>query len=276
MAAASVIVRARDSEGTIERALRALRAQTVPVEIIVVDSGSTDATLEIARRYSDCVIEIAPEQFTFGRALNVGARAASEPINFALSAHCAPGRTDWVERSLAHYEHREVAGTAGYRAPGPAGQHGLVLQDLSVLRADPFWGYSNTAGSWRAEVWERFPFHEQLPTAEDREWSWRVLEAGWSIAMDPQLEVLSEHRTRLGPLHLYRRQRNESRVIATIADRHPYTVRRALRDWWRPAPIAGRSPTRIRSSPWHIASIAGRYSGVRQARSGRHSTISSL
>lgn len=276
VAAASVIVRARDAEATIERALRALRDQTVPVEIVVVDSGSTDATLEIARRYGDSLIEIAPEQFTYGRALNVGARAAGEPINFALSAHCAPQRVDWIERSLAHYERPEVAGTTGYRPPGPRGQSGVVLQDLAALRYDPFWGYSNTAGSWRAEVWERFPFAEGLPAAEDREWSWRVLEAGWAIAMDPALEVPSEHRTRPGPLHVYGRERKESQVIASMAGPSAYPAGRALRDWWRPAPSPGRSPARIRISPWHIASIAGRYTGVRQARNRRHCAISSL
>lgn len=269
MIAASVIVRAKNAEHTIERALAVLRRQTVPVEIVVVDSGSTDATIEIAGRYCDRLLEIRPEEFTFGHALNTGARAAGAPIHFALSAHCAPERLDWIERSLDHYQRPRVAGTGGYRPPGPRGQTGVVLQDMAQLRADPYWGYSNTAGSWRADVWERFPFNETMETAEDREWSWRVLAAGWSIAMDPALEVPSGHRMSLGLRYFYRRQRNESRVIAGFTAAEPYPVRQVVSDWWNVPRRDGRSRLRIRSSPWHAASVLGTYAGVRSARRGR-------
>ena len=69
---ASVIVRCRDEVRTLERTLESLRRQTVDPEIVVVDSGSSDGSLEVARRYADQLIEIPPETFTFGHALNVG------------------------------------------------------------------------------------------------------------------------------------------------------------------------------------------------------------
>src|SRR5687767_8746951 len=121
MAVASVIVRAKDEAAAIERTLSALRTQSVEVEIIVVDSGSTDGTVEIARRWCDRLIEITPEQFTFGRALNIGAEAAAAPVHFALSAHCVPPRADWVERSCSYYSDAAVAATHGDRV-GPDGK----------------------------------------------------------------------------------------------------------------------------------------------------------
>ena len=51
----------------------------------------------------------------------------------------------------------------------------------------PFQGLSSHAGSWRASLWERFPYNESMESAEDREWSWRVLKEGWVIALDPEL-----------------------------------------------------------------------------------------
>ncbi len=72
----SVVVRAKNKEQTIERALRGLRDQTVETEVILVDSGSTDRTVEIARPYCDQVISIPAEAFTYGRALNLGAEHA--------------------------------------------------------------------------------------------------------------------------------------------------------------------------------------------------------
>ncbi len=77
-------MRAKDKEQTIERALRGLRAQTVEMEIILVDSGSTDRTVELARPYCDQVITIPAEAFTYGRALNLGAEHASGEVVFAL------------------------------------------------------------------------------------------------------------------------------------------------------------------------------------------------
>lgn len=267
---ATVIVRARDAAGTIERTLAGLRAQTVPVEIVVVDSGSSDATIEIARRYCDRLIEIAAAEFSFGRALNIGARAAGAPVHMALSAHCAPSDAAWVERSLAHYRRPEVAATSGYRPPGPTGQAGVVLQDFAALRAQPYWGFSNTAGSWRAEVWERFHFDERLKAAEDREWSWRVLASGLVIAMDPALEVPSDHRRSAGLRQLYVRYRKEAEAIAGFAANRPYPISAAIREWWKAGRTDGgsadaRSAMRIRSSPWHIAATLGRYTGERAA-----------
>ena len=88
MTDASAIVRVKDEAGPIRHALDSLRRQTVPVEIVVVDSGSTDGTLEVARAVADRLVEISPERFTYGHALNVGAAAASGRVHIALSAHC--------------------------------------------------------------------------------------------------------------------------------------------------------------------------------------------
>ena len=157
---ASVIVRARDEAAGIERALTSLRNQTVPVEILVVDSGSTDGTLEIARRMADRVIEIAPEDFTYGGALNIGAEAAAAPVHFALSAHCSADRADWVERSLAHYEQADVAATCGIAYAGRKRLAGPLLLRGVEPGGESAWGFSNHACSWRADVWREHRFDD--------------------------------------------------------------------------------------------------------------------
>src|SRR4051794_11016209 len=118
---ASVIVRAKNEEHGIRRCLELIRAQTEPVELILVDSGSTDATLQIATPYVDRVLHIAPEDFTFGGSLSTGAAAASAAIHVAVSAHCFLERRDWIERAVAHFEDPGVAGTWGARTD----MHGL-------------------------------------------------------------------------------------------------------------------------------------------------------
>jgi len=262
MATVSVIVRCRDKQDSIEATFASLRRQTVPVEIVVVDSGSVDGTLDIARRWCDELLQMPLDRFSYGRALNLGARGAAGSILFALSAHCAPAREDWVERSLEHYANAKVAATSGYPSRGTAE---LVLQDHALLRADPFFGMSNHASSWRRDVWERFHFDELLEASEDREWSWRVTAAGYVIAMDPALEVTSPHRAAAGPRAYFERNALEVRSIAAFAPVQ-YRMRDALGEWWQTPPPAGRSRARMRLSPWHVIALAGRWWGTRRGR----------
>src|SRR4051794_37307753 len=173
MEPASVIVRAKDKAATIERTLRALRAQTVPAEIGVVDSGSTDGTLEIARRWADVVVEIDPGDFSYGGALNLGARRASGTVHFALSAHSVPERDDWIEQSLRLYADDGQVGATNTAMLTPDGTpiEGWYFQTLEDVDRCPVWGFSNHASSWRAEIWRELPFREDLLACEDKEWS---------------------------------------------------------------------------------------------------------
>lgn len=270
MAGASVIVRAKDEIAGIERCLRLVREQTLDVELIVVDSGSTDGTLEVARAWADRVIEIPPQRFSFGGALNVGAAAASAPVHVALSAHCFPERRDWIERAVAHYADDDVAGAFGVRtAPdGTPLEAPLRCRAPAALR-DPTWGFTNHASSWRASVWERFPFDEQIEACEDREWSWRVLRAGLTIVADPALWVSAAHRRSAGLPALFRRTRREARAMARISQQPPYRLADALRDWWSQMPPLSSRPAPVqRLNPFRATEIAARVVGERDVRRG--------
>ena len=77
----SLIVRCFNEEAHVGRLLTgALRQTRAPDEIVVVDSGSTDATLAIASKFDVRVVSIAPERFSFGHALNAGMEAASAEV----------------------------------------------------------------------------------------------------------------------------------------------------------------------------------------------------
>ena len=265
--AASVIVRARDKADTIERTLRALRGQTVDPEIVVVDSGSRDATIRIAQRYCDVLVEMPGEEFSYGAALNLGAGRASAPIHFALSAHCVPADPRWIERSLAHYGDPRVAATVGgLYLPDGSELREPFLQDAAHARRNPYWGYSNHAGSWRAEVWRRFGFDEALPAAEDREWSWRVLDAGWRIVVDPALHVEAPQRSTEPWIAWFGRRRREMRAHMLFDDDASYGIGELAREWWMGDPMDRRGPLRSRVSPRRAVGLAGKYAGARKQR----------
>lgn len=263
---ASVVVRAKNEARAIERTFRALRRQTVPVEIVVVDSGSKDGTLEIARRWSDRLIEIPASSFTYGFSANVGAAAATAPFHFCLSAHCFPGRDDWVERSLRHYERADVAATNGIQSfPDGSAVEEVFYQDAAHARGNLLWGFSNHASSWRAEVWREHPFDARLSSSEDREWAQRVTEAGWVIAYDPELWVDLSHQWNGGALFQYRRKRMETRGLAEFAPLPPYRARDALREWRAP-PDDRHSALFHRLNYRRMAGILGKYRGLAPTR----------
>jgi rhamnosyltransferase len=272
--AASVIVRTRNSAQTLPACLTSLKRQSVRPEIIVVDSGSTDRTLEIVRDTADVVIEIPANEFTYGRALNRGAEAARAPVMFALSSHCSVPQSDWIERSIRYYSRADVAGTNGQTSR----PDGSPLQDVLFLTAEtpvvnPMWGFSNHASSWRADVWREERFDEGLVASEDFEWSDRVMARGFTIVFDPALVVPALHLKQQGVRALYRRSRRE--LLGTAAFRHidPPTLRESLASWWdspgtnryrRWLSPSGTNRYRQWLSPYRLAVIAGRYTAGRE------------
>jgi len=263
---ASVIVRTKDSIGTIDRTIESIRAQTVPLEIVVVDSGSTDGTLERVRAVAHELVEIPSERYTSGYALNLGVEAASGEVLFALSSHCVAPSPEWAERALSHYEREDVAGTAGTQTY----PDGRPLEGPYFGRPEdkrhPYWGFSNHGSSWRRSAWEQHRFDEELLVTEDKEWAWRVIDAGWTIAYDPELWVEMTHRWRVGARGLFQRERREHYNLGTFADLPPYRPRDVVRDWWRTPTDDGHSRLFHLANYRRIAGLAGRYAGLRDAR----------
>ena len=71
---AGIVIRTFNEEAMLGRTLEAIAAQSEQAfQVILVDSGSTDRTLEIARMFPGIrILEIPKAEFTYGRALNIG------------------------------------------------------------------------------------------------------------------------------------------------------------------------------------------------------------
>jgi rhamnosyltransferase len=262
----SVVVRSKNKADTIERTFDSIRRQTVPAEIVVVDSGSTDATIDIARRYADVIVEIPADEFTFGRSLNLGAAAASGDLHAAISAHVAFPSDGWLARAADHLRREGIAGASG-SLDRPDG--GILLEpfDQGLDDWQPNWGFTNTAAAWRAEAWREHPFDEVMSACEDKEWAWRVLRSGWRLALDPQLVVPGVHRRRAGLRDLLRRCTAESYELVLRTDMPPTTARDAVVRWWSDVVRDEQTPPMFqRLSYFRATEIAGSYIGSWKAR----------
>ena len=105
----SIIIRAYNEEKHLRRLFEGIRHQTLKdVELILVDSGSTDSTVSIAESYGARVVHIRPEEFTFGRSLNLGIKSATRELIVIASAHVYPVYPDWLETLLSPFQDERV------------------------------------------------------------------------------------------------------------------------------------------------------------------------
>ena len=209
----SLVIRAYNEEKTIGRLLEGIGHQTIKnVEIILVDSGSTDATASIAESNGARIIHIPPEEFTFGRSLNLGLAGATHGLVVIASAHVYPVYPDWLERLLEPFTDPAVALTYG-RQRGDENSKFSENQifarwypDQSVLHQDqPFCNNANAA--IRRSLWQVHPYDETLTGLEDLAWAKWAQSQGHGIAYIAEAEVVHVHKeTPRGVLNRYRRE----------------------------------------------------------------------
>jgi glycosyltransferase involved in cell wall biosynthesis len=196
--AVSIVIRAKNEAALLGETLARLQSQTFrDTEIVLVDSGSTDRTLEIARSFSPAVkvIEIRPEDFTYGHALNVGCEHSRGDFLVFLSAHATPANNQWLARLLGHFADEKVVGAWGGERPRWAANPlpRIVRQDLSMFLSNVYFGFNNANSAVRKSVWEKYPFNEGLAGSEDKEWAYRVLSDGHILMHDREAFVYHEH-----------------------------------------------------------------------------------
>jgi rhamnosyltransferase len=261
--ALSVIIRARDEAANLKRCLNLLAGQNdVRFEVVLVDCGSVDDSIAVALAYGAKVLELPPAQFSFGRALNLGAANARGATLVSLSAHAFPRDGGWLARMASVFHDDRVACASG-DTYGPDGEHltAVVIQDAALARRRPEWGYANAAGAFRAELWRQRPFREDLIACEDKEWSLYWLEHGYACVIDPRLAVEHDHtHDRLSAI--YRRARREAEAYGRFMDMPPYGPRDLIADWWSDLRFYD-SPARARLSHRRAARLLGAYAGRR-------------
>jgi len=243
----SIVIRAYNEEKHIGRLLDGLRQQTLKdVEIILVDSGSTDGTISIAESFGARIVRISSAEFTFGRSLNFGLETATREFVVIASAHVYPVYPDWLESLLKAFEDEQVALTYGkQRGPDSAkySEQQIFHQwypDASQPRqATTFCNNANAA--IRRSLWERNPYDETLTGLEDLAWAKWAKEQGYAITYVTEAEIIHVHNeTPQGVFNRYRREAMALRCLYPEAHFNFYdflrlTVVNIFSDLWHAA-----------------------------------------
>ncbi len=240
----SIVIRAYNEEKHIGRLLSGVLAQTVrEVEVILVDSGSTDATVAVASRYPVRVISIPPQEFTFGRSLNWGCARAQAEFIVVASAHVYPVYPDWLEQLLKPFEDPVVALAFGKQrgnATTRFSEHQILASwfpDASRILDHPFCNNANAA--IRRSLWLGHPYDEEIPALEDVEWATWAMEKGHKIAYAAEAEVIHVHdEDRRAVFNRYRR---EAMALRRIRPREHFGFSDLLRLY----------PSNIINDAWH-------------------------
>ena len=229
----SIVIRAYNEEKHIGRLLEGLRQQTVSdVEIILVDSGSTDGTVAIAESFGARVVRIRPEEFTFGRSLNFGVRAATREWVVIASAHVYPVYPDWLETLLRPFDDPRVALTYGkQRGPETAKfseqqiYHQWYPETSKPNQETAFCNNANAA--IRKSLWDKHPYDETLTGLEDLEWAKWAKDQGHAIAYVAEAEIIHVHNET--PQGVFNRYRREAMAFRRIHPESHFSVYDFLR-----------------------------------------------
>ncbi len=231
MPRASILIRTYNEQKHIGNLLDAIaRQRERDVEIILVDSGSTDETRAIAKGSVGRIIEIHSRDFTFGYSLNVGCKAATGEYIVIISAHAIPIGARWLEALLRPFEDPRVAMTYG-RHIGARTTKFSEGRDFSVLfpvqgevpRPYPYYAL-NANAAIRRSLWAERPFEEHLTGLEDIAWAKNAYEQGLGIVYVPEAAVEHIHEESWAQVyHRYRREAVAARAIGLPSAPHGST-----------------------------------------------------
>lgn len=213
----SAVIRVRNAAGTLQRCLAGLERQDLPpsvgLEIIVVDNGSTDESVDVARRYGATIVPIKTEEFTWGGALNTGFAKATGQIVLLLSSDAYASDSNWLREMLKPFNNPNVAAVYGRQIPygdAPVDERVRLKRYFPVASVEFNRNSgnmkpngrgmiaSNACAAIRGDVWRKIPFDENITAGEEGPWSCEVLQRGYSIVYQASAKVYHSHKD--GPL----------------------------------------------------------------------------
>ncbi len=191
MVETSVVIRSFNEADHIGDVLEAVSGQAYQdYEIILVDSGSTDGTLEIAEGYVDKIEFVAPQNFTFGYSCNAGCEAASGTFVSFLSAHAVPTDEDWLGNMVENLRSNTVAMTYSNQIGVEETKFSekrlfdQLFPDQSKKQTPPDYWANNASSIIKKELWKEHQFDEYLTGHEDIEWAKHFMDQGYEVVYE--------------------------------------------------------------------------------------------
>lgn len=215
---ASVIIPTKNAGSIFESVLEGVLQQETnwPFEVLVVDSGSSDGTLELIKRHpSVSLIEIAPSDFGHGKTRNFAVGNSSGDYVAMITQDAIPCGKNWLSEMVKAIEQDEnIAGVFGRHVAhsdatlftkNELEQHFLGFLSQPIVQLDDpdrylkdqgyrqfLYFFSDNNALIRRAVWKKIPYPE-VDFAEDQAWARSIIEAGYRKAYAHNAVVAHSH-----------------------------------------------------------------------------------
>ena len=207
----SVVIRTKNEERWIGYAIQSVLDHLSKPEIIIVDNNSTDKTVEIVKFFSENpslnnetnnyskikVLNI--NNYSPGRALNMGVRNASKKYIMIISAHCI--LRNFNEKDIIKDLEKNVC-VFGNQIPVWNGKkitkryiwshfsNKKTKNMFSTLEKRYF--LHNALAIYKKNTLKKIPFDENLTSKEDRYWANKIIKKKLNFIYEP--ELIAEHQ----------------------------------------------------------------------------------
>lgn len=223
MIQASIIIPTKNGSDIFQKVLQKLTTQTgvEKYEIIIIDSGSKDDTLQTIKAYQKeyqniILKEIPPLEFGHGKTRNYGASIANGKFLVFITQDALPYSNNWLSHMLKPFEKDcNIVGVFGKHIPyddcdifekhniethfNNFGENIVIykMEDKDRYENDEAYRhllcfYSDNASAMRKSIWEKIPY-DDVDFAEDQLWAKKIIELGYSKAYTSNAVVYHSH-----------------------------------------------------------------------------------
>jgi rhamnosyltransferase len=216
----SVVIPTKNGGLLLSKLLRTISEQEIKgeVDFIIVDSGSCDDTVSIANEHGATVVKIPPNEFSHGRARNLGAAKAKGLYLVFCNQDIVPANRFWLQNLVAPLENVQIGSSYSRQIARAEASEDVRLflrhyypQENRVISLERTRKggpedvvlFSTVAGALRRDIWEKFRFNERIIMSEDQEIARRLLLSGYLIAYQANSVVFHSHNYSI--LDLFRR-----------------------------------------------------------------------
>jgi glycosyltransferase involved in cell wall biosynthesis len=189
-------------------------------EVIIVDSGSTDMTLEISKKFPVRIVQINPDDFSYPFALNVGCRNAKGEKYFVfLSAHSLLINKNGLQEAMSNFGDDNVLGVYGYLKSLPDATvwekmfydfffySTMIFRKKRKIKKSGIGVMGFTNAIIRRDLWESHNFDERYGLGgEDQAWADHWMKEGYFAIRDRSFSALHSHG--LGLIGLIKQYKN--------------------------------------------------------------------
>jgi rhamnosyltransferase len=217
----SIIMRSFNEGWALKETLPAVQAQDYKNwELIVIDSGSSDGSVELIRQAAPAhFIQIKSSEYNPSRVMNHGMQLARSEFGIFLNADATPQGTNWLRPLVNGLQDPQTAAVFGRQIPRPDCE-AVYAHDYERCfgpnRESAAWDhfFSMVSSGLRKNIWSKRGFMEKMQYSEDDEYTRWCRAQGYRVVYCPDTVVMHSHN--YTPPQAYKRSFGEAKALAAV------------------------------------------------------------